>query len=168
MNLLIIRHGIAEDRDAFARTGHPDHERPLTREGRKRMRDAAAGLAAVVPAVDLLGSSPYVRARETAEIVAGAYPDLTVIETPTLAETGTRSALEWIRTRAQVETLAVVGHEPHLSTLAGLLITGADKPIFSFKKGGACLIAFPDEPGPGQGELNWLLTPKQLRRLGPA
>src|SRR4051812_3404647 len=66
MHLLIIRHGIAED-------GSPDEARALTEKGRRRMRKIAAGLRRIVPALEVPATSPLVRARETAEIVAHQY-----------------------------------------------------------------------------------------------
>jgi phosphohistidine phosphatase len=70
MKLLIIRHAVAEERDAWANTGKSDDERPLTTEGRGKMARNARGLREGVPSVDLVATSPLVRARQTAEIVA--------------------------------------------------------------------------------------------------
>ena len=73
MDLLVIRHGIAEDRETFAATGADDRQRPLTDKGRRRLREAVPGLHAAVPGVELVASSPLVRAVQTAKIVARAY-----------------------------------------------------------------------------------------------
>ena len=70
MRLLFIRHAIAEDRDEWAKSGRPDAERPLTDRGRDRMRRAARGLARLLPRPDLIATSPYLRAAETAAIVS--------------------------------------------------------------------------------------------------
>src|SRR4029079_14353095 len=72
MRLLVIRHAIAEDRDEFANTGRPDGERPLTDAGRRRMRRNARGLRRLVGKFDVLATSPFTRAAETARIVADA------------------------------------------------------------------------------------------------
>ncbi|HVL59633.1 MAG TPA: histidine phosphatase family protein, partial [Burkholderiaceae bacterium] len=72
MRLLLIRHAIAEASEAFAASGRPDEERPLTDRGRRRMRANALGLSLLVPSLDLLVSSPYRRAADTAAIVAAA------------------------------------------------------------------------------------------------
>ncbi|HEX4469200.1 MAG TPA: phosphoglycerate mutase family protein, partial [Gemmatimonadaceae bacterium] len=72
MDLLVIRHAIAEDKERFAASGRNDDLRPLTEEGRSKMRRAAQGLRTVVGRIAHLASSPLVRARETAEIVAPA------------------------------------------------------------------------------------------------
>ena len=73
MHLLIIRHAIAEDRDAFAKTGKPDDLRPLTSEGRAKMIRCAEGLHVIAPEISVLASSPRTRAHETAEIVGREY-----------------------------------------------------------------------------------------------
>src|SRR3954469_737413 len=73
MNLLVIRHAIAEDKDAFAASGRSDDQRPLTAAGRSKMRRAAEGLRSTCPRVAAVASSPLLRARETADIVAPAF-----------------------------------------------------------------------------------------------
>jgi phosphohistidine phosphatase len=167
MRLLVIRHAIAGDRDAFAaETGQPDSERPLTAEGRKKMRANARGLRTVVPALEILATSPFTRARQTADVVAEAYDGLTVTELPALAHGGSREELlEWLRGR-RADDVALVGHEPDLGGLIAWLVTGDGPPFVTLKKGGACLLDCPDAPGPGHCELSWVLTPKVLRRLG--
>ena len=85
MQLLVIRHGIAKDRDAWAQTGAPDAMRPLTRRGRRRMRRSARGLARLVEKLDALASSPLVRAKQTAEIVSDAFGGIEIDEAPSLA-----------------------------------------------------------------------------------
>lgn len=165
MDLLLIRHAIAEDRGAFAETGQPDSERPLTRPGRVKMARAARGLRSVVPSIDVLASSPYVRARQTAEIVAAAYGDMAVVETDTLAHGAAPAGFaRWARRQAVAGLLAAVGHEPDLSDLTAWL-TGATRSGRAFKKGGACLLSFAGPISAGAGVLRWLLTPRLLRTL---
>ncbi len=167
MQLLVIRHAIAEDRDIFARTGADDDLRPLTDEGRKKMVRAAQGLRALVPALDLVAASPLVRAQQTAEIVARAY-GLRVGETTAVLEPDARveGFIEWIEPHAAKKTIAVVGHEPHLSSLVTWLITGLDDSRVALKKGAACLVEFSARPSRGGGVLAWLHAPATLRELG--
>ena len=73
MQVLVVRHAIAEQREEFARTGKDDSQRPLTHDGRRKMRRGAVGLRAVVPAIDVLATSPLLRAVQTAEILAAVY-----------------------------------------------------------------------------------------------
>src|SRR5881392_380489 len=85
MRLLVVRHAIAEDREAFARSHKDDADRPLTSEGRRKMERAALGLKVLVPELDVLAASPYKRALDTAEIIAASYRGLTVERVPELA-----------------------------------------------------------------------------------
>lgn len=169
MNLLLIRHAIAMEREDFAPTGLPDSERPLTDEGRSRMVECAAGLARQVESLALLASSPYVRARQTADVVAAAYPGVTRAETPVLTPDETPlNFARWLAAftdRPEAGAVAAVGHEPHLGELASWLI-GSDGDGIAFKKGGASLIEIDGVPRAGSGVLRWLLTPGQLRRMG--
>ena len=172
MNLLVIRHAIAEDKEAFAKTGRSDDLRPLTESGRSKMRRGAQGLRAVVGRAALLASSPLVRARETAEIVAPTLGIARVEIVEALRpDRSSDEMVKWLRSRdvpndADDRTVAVVGHEPHLSGLVTWLMTASDESRLELKKGGACLLHFDGEPGKGAGTLRWLLTPSQLRDLG--
>lgn len=166
MNLLIIRHAIAEDREAFAGTGQPDDQRPLTDDGIKKMKKAANGLQRAVDAIDHLATSPLTRAAQTAEIISEAY-DIGGAEVVPALVPGARpdDFVEWCAPHGDKDVVAIVGHEPHLSSLAAWL-TGEDAGSeIELKKGGACLIQFDRAPARGEGTLRWLLTPRLLRRL---
>lgn len=166
MQLLMIRHAIAEERDDFARTGKDDGLRPLTDEGRKKMKQAAKGLKELVPEIDLLATSPLTRAAQTAAILDSIFDGLDEVEIEELApETTPGEFLRWLRQQKK-ETIAVVGHEPSISLILSWLLTGTERRIFSFRKGGAALLDFPDEVGAGTATLLWALTPAQLRALG--
>jgi phosphohistidine phosphatase len=166
MDLLIIRHGIAGDQAEFARTGRPDEERPLTEAGKRKMRRGARGLRALVPTIGTLASSPLVRARETAEIIAQEYGGIAVHTVSALEPDQPPYAVAaWLR-RHSAQPTAIVGHDPGLSDLVGWLLTGTPRSLIKFKKGGACLVALPDsEPSPGTGILQWALTSSHLRAL---
>ena len=166
MKLLIIRHGIAEDRDAFAATGKSDDLRPLTAEGRTKMAHAAEGLREVVPDISLLASSPLVRARETAEIVGHVYEIKVGSTTDALRpEASFDEFLDWLRDDRAQPVVAVVGHEPQLSTLATWLISGIEESRIELKKGGACLLTFDGAPKAGSATLDWLMQPAHLRAI---
>lgn len=157
------------EREDFAPTGLPDSERPLTDEGVRKMGEVAAGLLSQVESLALLASSPYKRARQTADIVAAAYPGATRAETVALTPEETPlNFARWLAAqsaRTHEGVIAAVGHEPHLGDLAAWLI-GSDAGGIVFKKGGAALIEVDDAPRAGSGVLRWLLTPGQLRGLG--
>jgi phosphohistidine phosphatase len=173
MNLLVIRHAIAEDKERFAATGRSDDQRPLTEEGRSKMRRGAEGVRLASPRVTVLASSPLVRARETAEIVAPSLKIARVEITDALRpDRPYDELLAWLGKRGSPnddhddDAVAIVGHEPHLSGLVTWLMTGEKESRIELKKGGACLLHFDGSPAPGEATLRWLLTPSQLRDLG--
>jgi phosphohistidine phosphatase len=166
VKLLLVRHAIAEEREEFAQTGESDEKRPLTEAGRKRMKKAARGLAELVEKVDLIASSPLTRALQTMDVVAKYYPDAATTVVGALEPIQDYATFaEWLNRLENVDTVAAIGHEPHLSGLTAWLLTGSDKSFFEFKKGGACLIEFEGPAGPGAAHLRWLLTPGQLRAI---
>jgi len=166
MQLLLIRHAIAEDRAEFARTGRSDYYRPLTERGRERMARGAAGLKSLVPEIDLLVTSPLPRAEQTARIVAAAYGGLPLEHADALATGDGEAFLEWLGECGEQEVVAAVGHEPHVSEWAAWLLTGGRHDFTIVKKGSAMLLEFEGAPRPGTGWLRWFLAPAQLRRLG--
>lgn len=168
IELLVIRHGIAEDREAVTRRGQPiqDHERRLTAKGRSRMSEVADGLHWMVPEVDLIAASPLVRAVETAELVAAAYGDMPVARVEALLpEAPLEDLAGWLDDQPDATRVAVVGHEPHLSSWCSWMLCGERRSFLSFKKGGACLMHLPSPTAAGEGEIAWFATPRQLRRL---
>jgi len=160
----IVRHAVAEERDAAR---WPDDSlRPLTATGTERFRSAARGLARLVPGVDAVLSSGYVRAWDTATLLTEEIGWPGAEDCPPLE--GPRDpadAAGLLAGRAE-ETLALVGHEPHLSGLASLLLTGRPGLAMQLKKGGVVALGFHARPEQGAGELLWSLTPKTLRLLG--
>jgi phosphohistidine phosphatase len=167
LRLLIIRHAVAEDREEFAASGRDDALRPITPAGKWKMQRATKGLRRVAPTIDVLASSPLVRAAQTAEIISRAYGGVEVETVPALAPEGRPTAfLRWLRAREAESTVAVVGHEPHLGQLVGWLLSGQEGSWIALKKGSACLLEFEGRPHAGGAMLLWALTPGQLRRLG--
>jgi phosphohistidine phosphatase len=165
MQLLLIRHAIAEEQEDFARTGKDDRLRPLTDEGRKKMKQAARGLKGLVPDIDLLATSPLTRAAQTGAILDSVYGGLKEVEIEELSpETTPEDFLRWLRKQKE-DVVAAVGHEPSISLILSWLLTGNERRLFAFRKGGACLLEFPDEPAAGTATLVWALTPAQLRGL---
>jgi phosphohistidine phosphatase len=161
---LLVRHAIAEDRAPSGR----DEDRRLTDEGRRRMRAGARALAALGPELALVVSSPLVRARETAALLGAAFPArLEPDEALELAPDGDAAAvLERLAGWSGFAAVALVGHEPNLSRLEGFLLTGRDRSLAVFKKGGAALLELDARPAAGGAALLWHLTPAQLRGLG--
>jgi len=165
MKLLLIRHAIAEEREDFARTGKDDRLRPLTEDGRKKMKQAARGLYHLCPDVDLLATSPLTRAAQTGAILDSVYGGLKEVEIDQLSpDAKPADFLRWLR-QQKPETIAVVGHEPSISLILSWLLTGGERRIYSFRKGGAALVEFPGEVGAGTATLLWAVAPGQLRGL---
>jgi phosphohistidine phosphatase len=168
MKVYLLRHAIAESRDPER---YPvDADRPLTREGRRKMEQAARGMRAIGFRFDLVLTSPLVRARETARLVVPVFrprPPLRALRplSPGGGSGGVFAALGSLPAGASV---LLVGHEPDLSRLAGAMIVDPRTDLaLELKKGGLCRIDFEGTPRPGQGRLLLHLTPRVLRRLAP-
>jgi phosphohistidine phosphatase len=163
MNLYLIRHAIAEE---SARSGR-DADRALTDDGKERMRRAAEGLRAAGVRLELVLTSPYRRAVETAEIVAAALGGVECRELPELAAGAVpATVLAELSPYRKLEELALVGHQPDLGHLASQILTGSpDLCPIAFKKGSVACFEIETPRMPFRGELAWLLTPKHLRAL---
>ena len=166
MNLYIIRHGIAEDLGA---TNHyADNQRALTEVGRKKMHSIADGLRAFEVRFDLILASPFLRARETAEILAEVFKmkDKLAFSENLIPPGYLEQLVEEINEHYPVENLAVVGHEPALSSLISILLSGQPALNVTMKKGGVCHLTMDNLQLEGGATLEWLLTPSQLVKLG--
>ena len=169
MILYILRHGIAEDE---APKGD-DRARRLTSRGRARMRAAAQGMHRLGLRFDALLTSPLVRAVETAAIVAEVYGGKPAPqELPALAAgIPPPEAARALRPFARHEHVVIVGHEPGLSGLASLLLTGSvTAASIELKKGGLIVLdtgqLLRASGGAATGAtLLWHATPRQLRRM---
>jgi phosphohistidine phosphatase len=160
--IYVIRHALAEDRgDAWP----DDAKRPLSEDGMSSMRKAARGLDRLGVAVDVVLTSTLVRAKQTAEIVAGALnPRPPVSTVDSLAPGGTyQEIVADLEKQTRRKRIALVGHEPGIGEFAARLI-GSRHPI-EFKKGAACRIDVDSIPPSGPGDLRWLLTPRILRSI---
>jgi phosphohistidine phosphatase len=170
MQLLVIRHARAESVKEFAKTGVSDDLRPLTGDGQERMRLGAIGLHRIVEELDVLASSPLVRARQTADIIAGEFDAPEIMELDELRPDGPPDAFaEWLEGAGEKETIAIVGHNMQLSELVGWLLTGKAEPFVRIRKGAAVMLKLRSRGrhrGPRDGTLLWSLAPRQLRMLG--
>ena len=165
IDVFLVRHAIAENRD---QSRWPDDSvRPLTPEGEQRFRRAARGLRRIVPDVDLVLSSPYTRAWHTAEILneEAGWPRPERCEALE-AVRGPDDVVEALRQQSDRASVALVGHEPQLSSLASILVAGDEHVVmFDKKKGGVAFLSFPGDPAPGEAILRWWVPPKILRLL---
>lgn len=163
-----MRHGIAL---ALGDEGVThDADRPLSNKGAKRLRKAARGLRELTIPFDIILTSPLLRARQTAEIVAAELGMRERLEEISgLAPESTVEHLLFGLTRYQDrDHLLLVGHEPLLGRVASHLLAARQTANLnlSFKKGTLCRIEIDSLPVGKAGTLHWFLTPKQLRLLG--
>ena len=164
MELLIIRHAIAAERDG--RRWRDDGARPLTALGMRRSRRAAAGLRAITEAPDRLLTSPLVRARQTAKIlteVAGWPPAEEAAEL--LPGTAPLKVLTLLA-NDRSKRVALVGHQPDLGALLSACLLG-NRGLISvdLKKNAIACVSFPGSARAGRAVLKWLATPRMLRAL---
>jgi phosphohistidine phosphatase len=161
--LYLIRHAIAAERGP---DWPDDDKRPLTERGIARFKECVKGMAWLDLQVDEIFTSPLVRAKQTAEILASGISGKPVVKTLDALSPGhtATSVLAQLNKAARRRRIALVGHEPDLGELAAHLI-GAGRAL-PFKKGGACRIDVESLSSRRAGALDWFVTPKVLRRLG--
>lgn len=147
-----------------------DHDRPLTPEGRRRLRRSVAGMNAIDVRFDRVVTSPLVRAAQTAAIVmkAMSLPKEALIVSAHLAPGGSRRELirEINDLAPDSENMVLVGHEPDLSELIGLLCSGSAAASIRLKKGSLAKLEVERLRHGRCAALAWLLSPKQLRLVG--
>ena len=162
----IMRHGAAVARGEGA--SFDDARRPLTPEGKAKLKESVGGLRRAGFVVDRIVTSPLVRAVETAEIIAESLQAETPMDfAEALRPGGSPEALmAFIAKQPHHRRVLVVGHEPDLSQLAAWLIGSGRHAGLGFKKGGCCLIKLEAFPPKSPGRLVWWLTPRLLRNLG--
>jgi phosphohistidine phosphatase len=157
--LFVVRHAVAED----AGPGLTDHDRRLTPKGRRRFARMVRRLAERGLELDLIATSPLVRCRETAEILAEELvrrPRVEVVDA--LAPGSDWEALVGWTVRQDAMSVAWVGHAPCVGRLVAVSI-GDGSAAVRMSKGAIAAIRLDD--GPGQpGELDWLVTPDLLGR----
>lgn len=159
MRLYLIRHASAVPSGT---PGIPDEERPLTPKGERKWRRAARGLAQLLRRPDALLSSPLPRAWRTAEIAAAAWGRLSAEPAEALAGGDFEAWEALLSTLGPDDRVALVGHEPHLSTLLAILVGGRATAL-PFKKGGVAVVDLTGRFAQG-GALVALLPPGLLRR----
>jgi len=168
MNLYLVRHAIAVE--AGTPNYADDSLRPLTEKGIKKMQRISQGLKKMEVEIHLILTSPYRRAVETAKILRKAF-DLnktTLVQTEHLSPVGYGDQLiQLINEKyADVENIALVGHEPSLGIMASMLISGDPNLSLTLKKGGVCRLLTDTLQYGRCATLDWLLSPSQLAELG--
>ncbi len=166
MEIYVIRHGDAIDREDPQVTN--DAMRWLTEVGRNEVAISARLLARLGVVPDLVLTSPMVRARQTAEIVTDL---LGPKQGPEVSEHlvyggSLDGVLEDILQRQSHDRVVLAGHMPSVGALVGYLAWGNPENEVPFRTGEVCRIDLPDDtPGPGYGDLRWLIPPKIARKM---
>jgi phosphohistidine phosphatase len=164
MNLILIRHADAGERDA--KRWPDDDLRPVSAVGRERQLTCAAAMQRMGIRFDHLISSPLLRARETAEIVAEAYgfEGEIVVSDAMGPDCTARGIAAFLGAYANGDRVALVGHEPSFSSLAAALIGRSADARIALRKSGVIGITFEGLAAPGAGELEYLLRPKLMKK----
>jgi phosphohistidine phosphatase len=167
MELIVVRHGIAVE---LGTAGvRRDGDRMLSKEGQRKTRLAAEGLAALGIRPDLIATSPLVRAVETARILANALGVRRPLETSDVLAPGwsPEETIAWLRERSE-SSLMLVGHMPDVADLAATLASGSQEMGLEFKKACVCGLTCPPPVRKGGAALRYHLPPSVLRRLAGA
>ena len=166
MNLYLLRHGIATESEMAG--FQPDSERPLTAKGKKRLRSTTRAMAKLDLSFDLILSSPFRRAKQTAEIIAKNFKlrkKLSFSEELTPAGNPRLLIQQLNQFRPEPKNVLLVGHEPYLGQLIALLAAGNTSLEIDFKKGGLCKLEAEFLLYGRCAKLVWLLTPRQMELM---
>jgi phosphohistidine phosphatase len=165
MELYLLRHAIAVLRGT---AGYADDSmRPLTREGARKMRRIAEGMRALGLEFDVILSSPFTRARETAELVAKAFSaeEILFFEDSLAVAGDHRTLVDRLKKKyGSCKRVLLVGHEPSMSEFISMLIAGDTGLSITLKKGGLCKLTIDSLRYGRCATLEWLLSPRHLIR----
>jgi phosphohistidine phosphatase len=165
MDVLLIRHGKAGARDP--NRWPDDDKRPLTSDGVAEMREVCGGMLRLGVTFEYLVTSPLVRARQTADIVAEVYEwKEAPQESEALGHNCTaKGMLQLLAKFPPDAAVALVGHEPDFSRATAELIARSGDAAIELKKGGVAAISFEGPAALGLGTLSFLLKPSHLRKI---
>lgn len=167
MKLILFRHGLAMDREMALAQKMDDYRRPLTPKGRDKTEKMAKLLKSFDFEIDLLVSSPLVRALQTAEILFPVVKSKDIFECAELVPSAPPQAFaQWLKIHSNNATCIVaVGHEPQLSAFASWALAGATHSFIELKKSGMICLEFEsfEDISMKSAELLWVLAPKLLK-----
>ncbi len=163
MNLFVLRHGIAVEpgTPGYAK----DSDRPLLPKGERRLWQVAEAMEAMEISFDLILTSPFIRARRTAEIIAEAFNARKKLECCSELEPdgSGKKLIQFLNgLQPSPNDVLLVGHEPYLSGLISLLASGEEISAVTMKKGGLCKLSSDSLKPSRCATIEWLLTPKQM------
>ena len=164
MDLYLLRHGKAEP---YGQAYPSDHLRPLMEKGKRRTKRSVKGMKAADVNVDLIVSSPILRARQTAEIVHDGLGIKKPIEySDSLASGSVTGVMSAIQAYYSYDGVMLVGHEPTLSELISTMSSGMYHVAFNLKPGGLCKLRVDTARIAQSATIEWFVTPKQLVAMG--
>ena len=164
MNIYLLRHGIAA---AIGQENNfRDEQRALTPEGIEKMRQAAQGLKRLQVDFDAIATSPLIRARQTAEIVAEALKFRQPLDEwdELVPEGAVDAVLRRLQDYTECRSVLLVGHQPSIGCIASYLVFGDARVSLPFKKGAVFSVQV-NAPPPWAGELLWTLPSRMLRQI---
>ena len=166
MEIYILRHGKAEERSQNISS---DSKRRLTEVGKRDLQHIAKSISNLDIKFDIIISSPLVRAKQTADIVLKHVKNkkkTITIWNELKPEIAVNETIKKLTTMKPISSVLLVGHEPHLTTLIGSLVSSDSNDIdISLKKGGFVHIRCSHEKSTISGSLLSILTPKQLKKI---
>lgn len=168
MILILVRHAPAIEREDFKSNNQEDGLRPITIKGKRRMQKVGFKLREWVDEVDLIVTSPLLRATQSAEILSQIFDEAPVKQSPELVpECPPKAFIKWVKFHGKnIKTMLVVGHEPHLSLLSSYILTGHEEAQILMKK--SAMICFKIDTHqdiiPGKAKLLWHVQPKMVGR----
>ena len=159
MFVYLMRHGLA--------AGGDDFQRPLSEEGAAQMKVQAAAFRKAVGVLHEVWTSPYVRTRQTAELVAAAqHPELPVRVVKELAHPeDVDTILNQLRRADGDLSVLLVGHQPGMIEMASKLLMDRRTPLLNFPCGATCCLEIVSLNPDLRAQLHWLLTAGQLQAL---
>ena len=163
MKLYLIRQAIVEDPAGY----EDDSLRPLTKKGQEKMKKIAKALKNLGVKPGLIVTSPFLRARQTASVLAQEllYEKEIIQSDSLMPMSEPDDMIGEINEKFQVDELMLVGHEPNMSSLTGTLLAGNLNLATNFKKGGVCCLTMDNLRYERKATLEWLLTPKIAMRI---
>jgi phosphohistidine phosphatase len=153
MELYFLRHGEAD----WPNWNKSDDERPLTKRGKKEMREVGKFLDRLKARPDLIVTSPLPRAAQTAEVAAD-YLKAKLRRDELLAPGFGMTNLRTVLKRHRAKVLMLVGHEPDFTNI----ISGLTGASLKLSKAGVALVDI--DPEAEEGKLLWLFPPKFAKR----
>lgn len=163
MNITLLRHEVAMDRDEFE--GASDSMRPLLKKGEKRAAKNAPKFQAHFDKVDLIIVSPYLRAQQTAQPYIEAFDQAKCIEAVWLQPGASPAQALAALNELEFEHALLVTHEPFASAFCAHLLVPDAYPFINFKKGAFCFLEGPKIAKAGEFTLNGLIPASVMKRL---